>query len=71
MKMYFNKQYLETIQTKNKTFNLNVTYGVYESNSLDFYKLCKNHNYAPEENITELDYLGAPIDIKQMHYVIN
>ena len=69
--MYFNLEYLSSIQSENHTINLNVTYGIYESDSLDFYRLCKNHNFAPEKHITEIDQLGAPIEIETKHYVNN
>lgn len=53
LKMYFKKEYLDEVLTSNNKFNLNISYGIYESNSDEFFNLCNKYNYAPKRKIVE------------------
>ena len=48
--------------------NLNVSFGVYESNNVHLYDRCQKYNYEPADRIKESDSYGRSIDIKTIQY---
>lgn len=51
--------------TPNGKFNLNMSYGIYESNSDEFFNLCNKFNYAPKKKIVEDTKLDIQMETVQ------